>query len=280
MRDHEIIAPSSGATYTIRMLGSTIPPGHTVRANCFACGHKTLSVSRRDDGMLAYKCHRASCEVSGYVGDTGADAQEMLPKHRDWQYRGALYPLILDDLEFFSKRFGLDAKLLGIRATEQFDGGYAFPVWGRSGGQRGWVIRNGGWKGLPLSVACPRTKPGAPKSLSYIDPEQPGISWYWGSHKRPYAEVIVVEDQVSAMCLAQAGYLAAALLGTHMTQEMAAEIAQVPLRVIIALDADATANAFRMAKKWGMNWVGCTVAVLAQDLKDTPKTAFRKILGV
>jgi orotidine-5'-phosphate decarboxylase len=48
------------------------------------------------------------------------------------------------------------------------------------------------------------------------------------------------------------------------------ELQQHTKHLIIALDADATGNAFALARKWGRAFDSCKVLVLKQDIKDMP----------
>jgi DNA primase len=63
---------------------------------------------------------------------------------------------------------------------------------------------------------------------------------------------------------------AVALLGTGLNADKVREIQQVAqhLPVYIALDADATSQAFVLARKWGSAFMSCRVVVLDKDIKD------------
>jgi DNA primase len=62
---------------------------------------------------------------------------------------------------------------------------------------------------------------------------------------------------------------AVAILGTGVNAEKIAEIQKKSTHVLIALDADATGQAFAMARKWGNAFDTCRVIVLSKDIKDS-----------
>jgi DNA primase len=92
---------------------------------------------------------------------------------------------------------------------------------------------------------------------------------------------VLVEDQLSAISAQQGGVNAVALLGTHLNNDKVWEISQwQPSQVIIALDADATDQAFKLARKWGLAFPKTRVAILARDLKEEKTDDIRYILGL
>jgi DNA primase len=110
---------------------------------------------------------------------------------------------------------------------------------------------------------------GSKRRLIHNDLDEPMISWY------PFPadpdSVTLVEDQISAMKYrAATGNITVALLGTHLTVAAAGEIQRYAKRVTIALDADATAKAFAMARRWGAAFETCKVKILTKDIKDDP----------
>jgi DNA primase len=90
---------------------------------------------------------------------------------------------------------------------------------------------------------------------------------------------IIVEDQISAIKLSAYGYNAVALLGTHLNMSKVREIQRVAKEVVIALDADATNKAFKMAKEFGLAFDRVKVAIMKQDAKDTSAGEFLEIFG-
>lgn len=117
-----------------------------------------------------------------------------------------------------------------------------------------------------------------PKTRLFMnDSRQLPMSWYWQNND----VIVLTEDQLSAMKVYQAGFTGVALLGTHLEVQRVREIGtQKPSRVIIALDADATALALGMARTWGLAFNKTRVAVLEHDLKDIPRGDIAEALGL
>ena len=96
---------------------------------------------------------------------------------------------------------------------------------------------------------------------------QPTIAWYMSQHH--WGHVVIVEDQISAMRVAQAGITCVALLGNGMNLESVRDIArEKPKVVTLALDPDAQGQAQSIAKKLGMYWDRIRVVELEADPKD------------
>jgi DNA primase len=99
-----------------------------------------------------------------------------------------------------------------------------------------------------------------------MDDESPVLSWY-GCNA---GSVVLVEDQISAIRVNQdTGHTACALLGTGLNEEKVAEIQRYFRHVLLALDADATGQAFSMARKWGQAFESFRVVILDRDIKDS-----------
>jgi hypothetical protein len=50
--------------------------------------------------------------------------------------------------------------------------------------------------------------------------------------------------------------------------------------VLLALDEDATATAFRIAEKWAMAFDDMRVVILSRDLKDEDNLDIARVLGI
>lgn len=259
----------SDQTEQIRILSAALPVGGSLRTICTKCGggnsrERTLAITRTQSA-LAYVCHRASCNLSGYIGETPSAEQQQSEKRSIVRpYRGSTWGLGETDFTFFENRFHLLRSTLdGVRISEE--GEYLFPIFSPIRQKRGYVLRQPSWSGLP---ACPRlADPGKAKAITYPEADEPMQSFYG---PRKHDRLVVVEDQLSAMRIAQdTGVSAVALLGTGTNAAKVREWQLIsPTEVIIALDEDATGNAFAMAKKWGMAFSLTRVAILARDLKD------------
>lgn len=209
------------------------------------------------------------------------------PKHEG---QGDLNPytwekLPIDDFDrqFFRLRFEIDFPELGEFVSRTPWGNYLLPIGKPDGRNVGYVSRQPSWSKL-WGVECPRkADPRFPKTVTYMHAKGP-IQAYYKARVERYVEVygtVIVEDQISALKLAYAGFNAWALLGVHMDAVKVREIAaQQPRNVIFALDPDATTNAFDMARNWGLAFHRSRVAILDHDLKDTPINDIPTVLGV
>lgn len=103
------------------------------------------------------------------------------------------------------------------------------------------------------------------------------LAWYRG--KRASKDVVVVEDQTSALKLSQDTH-AAALLGTYLSESKAEEIRDQKYRyVYLCLDADATNQAITQALKLNHILPNIRVVALKQDIKDMNEHDYIKFLG-
>lgn len=205
-------------------------------------------------------------------------------------FGGEILPIELDDILYFKERYQIAGSISGryikLSPTTQR---YILPILSPEGWARGLVLR------LPWPKA-PRTVPDLPFSLpkadTYMSRYEPVQSFYPSalSADDTHDGLIVVEDQLSAIKLANHGFPSVALLGTPWSKDPAgfqhadrvAEIAEVAGRreVIVAFDADATAESFEFARKWGPAFHKSRVVILFADLKDTDYNEFGRILGV
>jgi len=245
----------------------------SIRTECPACNRRTFSVTRLATGVV-WNCFRASCNT---YGSCITSASLVAPARRTTKlrpYTERLSAIDVEDHGYFWHRFGLFAEpYVNIRVTD--DGRYAFPIRDFRGYERGILVRDPVWKGSPEP---PRSPVGGAKALTYMHTEGPVQSWHTVPEER---RLVLVEDSVSAMCAQQEGLSALALLGTHLNNDKVREIGLWgPKEVIIALDADATAEAFKLAKKWGLAFPKTRVCILAEDLKDTPQEDIRYVLGM
>lgn len=206
-------------------------------------------------------------------------------------YTGASSALTREDKEFFHRRYGLCDAASYIKRG---DGRYLLDIIGPTGLTRGTVARVP-WPGSPLVKET--GAPVWPKAVTYmVSATEPVQSIYRSALSRPYPVVVLVEDQLSALVLREIGYDSVALLGVphlgassrgangepkYTGQDRVAEIAQYARGrpVIVALDADATQQAFLFARRWASAFSALRVAILERDLKDTPPAQIPPILG-
>lgn len=197
-----------------------------------------------------------------------------------------LLPVTVEDAQW------LDARGFGTYAQDWIQRApgfscYALPIYAPDGCVRGHVIRRP-WDRSPLWYEG-GAAPWAKKADTYkADPAAPLQSWYV---RNPELPLVLVEDQLSAIKVASQGDIADAMAflgvprggncanGFARVREITREVAKRP-EVVVALDADATADAFAFVRNWGAAFPSIRVAILEQDLKDTEPRDFRRVLGL
>lgn len=247
--------------------------------DCPECGTKgKFMVGCTDDGGLFYRCFRATCGVSGRT-DMGS-AQRVFtraPKARTVHAVPFLLPVTAQSWDALREYVPAFATMhqesvwryMGIEDPDTDCLSVGWRLRGPHGEYRGTQIRRYGEFTGPKCTTLAHTAAGPLQA--WFDPHTPRTS-----------ALLIVEDPASALAASWwYGVRTVALLGTHMTEEMALEIrAQRPTGIHIALDADATDKAIHMKQKWGAI-LGGTVRVLPlhEDLKDLPSHLLREKLS-
>ncbi len=247
----------------VRLLAVDLEVGQSITRECPWCKRNKLSITRNEAGGLLYNCYRASCGERGFIPTDGVyeKPERKAPKLKP--YWGEKLPIKYSDAQYFYRRFGIqsDTAQEYIWVTDNDE--YLLPICDPYGRERGYVQRQPVWKGDPAPVRGGR--PDYPKARTWMHAQGPTQAWYHNDNER----VVIVEDQISGIAVMQAGLTCVALLGTHLDQDKVREIASVkPQEVIIALDADATNEALKLARKWGLAFKRTRVAILARDLKE------------
>lgn len=234
----------------------------------------SLSVTRRG-GVLLWKCHRASCSFGGSVNLLGAVGNRDKSSNPKSGSRGLYVPTQPIDqatAKFLAARFGIPTKscgLAGLRWTGEGDGKYArrisFPIYGPDLKERG---------------ASYRSYQGAnPKNVIVLRDED-SISAAWYRWKRTSANLIIVEDQMSAIKMAP--YLdSLALLGTNLSEAKVNEILEQKKykHIYLCLDNDATMEAVRTQLKWRHKLPNMCIQGLGTDIKDMNDEEFTAFLA-
>jgi hypothetical protein len=262
--------------YEIHALADSLGPGQHSGIACPKCCPSTADMAMSilvDPPTIKAVCHRASCGFK-YSNVTYRNVQSEVLPSRARPYTGELHTLDESDLIWFAERFHLPRKVLG--AVRKSDGRYMLPIVGPEGSRRGWVSRRP-WDGSPLSECGDQDR--SPKVLTYMDIDAPVQSWHVLGHQSLEIAVLV-EDQISAMCVANNSYVCAvALLGTGVNEKKISEIQRHARHIIIALDSDATGQAFSHARKWGAAFDSCRVVILQRDIKDDTLENIQKIFS-
>jgi hypothetical protein len=251
-------------------------------------GERTFSITRTDSGLL-YNCYRGSCNSGrGFLPTAGYLVPAAAPKDKAPKpYYGTFEELEDVDRAYFARRFDVQPEYqLGLGVNS--DGYYVQAVFAPNGMHRGYAVRYGCWGGSP---ECPRSvRSNGPKTRIYMNnPDAPTQSWYYRpSWFKPDGtrydgninRIVLVEDCISAMKVAQDGLTGVALLGVGLDNNKVREIGmQHPSEVMIALDADATDEAFKLARRWGLAFPKTRVVILDKDLKDMTRDEVRGILS-
>lgn len=256
--------------YLTREFVAGKPAGRYLCPVCEGGSTGETSLNIWHEGYYAHaKCHRASCTsyarfpVSGYdytyqaqgVGENASPAPspEVLRPYTGDRYPLTAYPNVL---EAFKKRYGFSPQ--GVFTCSYGNAPLLIPILSPRGQVRGHVEKHGLFPGEQKSNRIWKGK------------HEPMISWTPPSGDPDF--VLLVEDQISALKYAQStGKRACALLGTSLSIDSVAEIQRQVDHVTIALDADASARAFRLARRWGAAFKSCTVKILTKDIKDDPQ---------
>lgn len=234
---------------------------------CPSCDKPEIACSVWDEsGYRHVKCHRASCGAYAKY-PLGPRTEAYTPT---WAttlnpYRGDSYAPRGHALWRLETLFGFvpsGTRTVGY-TTPLEDTVYLHPILGPHGGEE---------RGIVEAVYGPHKRRRIWKAR-----EEPMISW------TPIGAVpdtvVIVEDIVSAWKLWYAAEIrAVALLGTHLTVEAATEVLDNANHVMIALDADATARAWQIVRRWGVAFATCRVLELTKDIKNMDIEAIQDMI--
>jgi hypothetical protein len=203
-------------------------------------------------------------------------------------YEGDIENLTEEDVIFFDARYELPNADKWISRNSSR---YVLPIYDTHGVPRGYVARQG-YRPKRDGVFYPSPLYGrssGQKAYTFMHARGPVQSFYRCSHwYKDGAALVLVEDQLSAIKAAHAGFNSCALLGmpvaaigSYSGADRIREIASLrPKEVVVAMDEDATDKAFQFARNWGMAFNKCRVALLDSDIKDTPLADIREVLGL
>jgi hypothetical protein len=251
--------------------------GETRNGVCPKCGQKKFYVTRKPRG-IAFICFRVKCGYKGFAGCKAYHAEPLPappPSNRPGNpYKGELFLLDWTDIDYFMEQFGVELgespKDSAYYCKVTGDNRYALPIWGPSDEYRGIVVRRPVWAGSPKAPRTDTVSDTCPKAVTYWEHNvRVRLSWH---HSMNESEVIIVEDQVSAMRLASCGFTSVAILGTNFAPEFLRDFNHFKRgesRYVLALDPDASIKALKIARTWGPCFKhGLRVAFLSRDAKD------------
>ena len=239
------------------------PMGVNVELQCPDCGKSTLSVKKTSDGVY-YHCWRASCGIAGHIAEVGTItyiSPELAPTEPQLTpFTGLTTSSTYFDRAELSRRFGLSdtavniwISKLGVLNDRRV--GYLLDIRSPEG-----IVRGQTWR-FPWGKETSKSK-----AIIYKEKHEPMLAWYLPDEWR--GPLVLVEDQMSAIKLCDCSIRACALLGTELNAEKVHEIQGVSLDVVLALDADATSQAFKLARRWASAFQMFRVEVLTKDVKD------------
>lgn len=243
-----------------------IPVGRTVTTECPSCGKAKLSVTNKDGTGYLYNCFRASCGTKGYLPLTGmgsfATDDPVQPERQRRPYSGPLSPLLLFEKQFLGRKYGFTDYHLEkskVRHSQVgLAGRFMFPILDLQGHRKGIQFRSYTGSG--------------PKAITLMERDVATKSSWYSANEVSKVDalgntVVLVEDIPSAVRLSR--YVAAiALLGTTVDPVDIPLMAAKWSTVIVALDPDATEQAFRVQNQlmgW-FDWVD--LLFLSKDVKD------------
>lgn len=248
------------------------------RSTCPECGggrsrELCFTVYNRvEDDSWWGKCHRAACGVVKKLTGLIEEGDELPAAKPDRTYRGEVTECPAEVIEWALQRwpalvpndFGMLIRWNPARKT------LLCPIRDVLGRRVGYVEKcaSPNWGHTPLASQEDLSWPNKVKTWHDDSDNKDALAWYGLS--RSGLPLVLVEDQISAICLS--GYKdrqVVALLGTGFNAARMSELQQTGVRdLVIALDADATAHAFKMAEKWGLAFDSVKVAILPRDFKD------------
>lgn len=246
----------------IKLQALGLPVGSTMQGVCPRCGRDRLYITRVSGTNLAYMCHRAACLLRGY---TESKVSETVQKKKEVpEVQSSKLPDEVHD--WLCQRYDLEP------ATIQEEG---LTWWAAKGRVLSPII---GVEGTRYGYCARAVQSGftGPKSLTVVQ----DTSWPGGLFTRTSSDssvLIVVEDPFSAYAAAEFGYRGLALLGTHLTDALEAELGRFE-EIVIALDQDATDKGARIAKR--LSYLNVRQLPLERDIKDMDVHQKSAILGV
>ena len=232
---------------------------------------KSFSCTRKQEGIY-YHCFRVKCKESGFISLlTGAAEPAKRKPARHFtrplenvpqdikNYLEEMYDLKEEDIHRSRWKWDYIGKRLYMPIiTEE----------GWEAGATSKLVRMGG-----LEVSA------VPKTLTYF--WSPLYRLHVAPSEVDGGPLVVVEDQISAAKVARQARCVA-LLGTHMSPEVANRIRLLSTKVIIALDADTWSHSrsigYNMKQKYGLLFENFSVIRLSKDPKSMTDNEIRRII--
>lgn len=262
----------------LRLIAAGIELGTSERIVCPRCDggstHETcLQITKDELGNVGWFCYRASCGFRGNTGISWADNDLKLKAQKTHPFTYDIVPCPFDKRKDFEDKFGFwptSTSFIGdpLKWTTALGGRYLQPFMGPEYQLRGYVARVFDGSSDKKAIAYPE-----------VD-DEPFIHWAFTKHYSDTKLYVIVEDWVSAQKVKENNAHAIALCGTHIDYTRAMEISRVAKDnvVLVCLDKDATALAFRHVKKYNGVFSRLLIRPLEQDIKDMPAEDIREII--
>jgi hypothetical protein len=271
----------------VRLLGLGLETDETLpNTVCPVCGgghdkEKSFSVTRIDSGYV-YNCFRATCHVSGFtpekshapnprtttksMGGTskpekiGGKAAKRNPFHFSTLNPTAEQTQFLVDKFHFTEDEWRD---VGIRYCAETQS-YIVPIYNIHGFKVGNIDRSYNGRN--------------PKTINHWNVVE-RTNLYWPRHQESVDKpLVVVEDFASAIKVGRFRQ-SVAILGSHFGDKEAQEMRSVSDILVIALDPDANAQAFKLRDKYKLLFNKVIVMALDKDPKDMNNRELEKTFG-
>ena len=255
--------------------------GETSRTTCPFCHAKeqSFTITRVAAGLI-YNCYRASCpSKAGFEPTIGVPrkSKRKVKEFKPREFNYALEELPENIYEMFYSKYDISRDLLDENEV----------LWSPVLERVAIPIRN--YLGYVCGMVA-RTfedNPQGAKAISYWFNDTPKV-YYPNNMNFSGGEVSVVEDPISAMKLNEFTPTAA-LLGTHMSEEMVFELRKRGRNLNILLDADTwkdqtgsndqfVPKATKLKNKYNLYFNKINTPVLEQDIKDTPVSIIIRIM--
>jgi hypothetical protein len=224
---------------------------------------KSFAVKRFPD-VLFYQCFRATCVEKGIIPTSLCEFTIRRKPKKIMEYYGTSSPLTDEDKAYIEDLWGILPEELSSQGFTKDDdsGDLVMPLFTIEGYDAGCILR--------------RMDGRKPKTLTFWQQDVPTI--HFPRRASLTRSVVLVEDIPSAIRASK--YLSsAALLGTHMSEDVVVLLKKHFDTVYLALDNDALKKAFLLLDKYKLSFGNFFVLPLSNDIKNMKEEAVQELLG-
>ena len=231
---------------------------------CEAQHERSLKATKVDDGVVLFICHRVSCGAKGRVGFGHYDSSIIPTPATSFKpriYDKETLELSTEMQEYLRDKYEL-TDYRGIRYEPERNA-LVFSLLTASRSEFGVMIKR--------EFGVPK---GSPKCKIYMHREVPRVHY---SPPIGRGTVVLVEDYLSAKKLS-AVVPTCALLGTHLSDDVAMDLSKYYDTLVLALDYDAVERARKIKRNWSCLF-NVSIKILRLDVKDTPYSELTKVFS-